>query len=842
MSRFSLIIALLLCSFASVAGAAPAEKAEADVESKHFYDYSELASFPLELDGAFAGQADGVLVVAGGRLGDGSPNLDVYTITPGDESFKGQDWTKIGTLEAPLLDGAAISDYSGDGGVRKDEPGLYCVGGLVDGKPSARVTKLVVSGGKVDTFDLPELPKPLVNAVGVKKENTLFVAGADAEGESLFLSLDINEEGAAWATLTAWPGPARTNAAMTLLEGKIYLFGGQDPATGQWLSGGAVFDPGRDWKELASAPVPLEGAYAVSCGVAHVLFFGVASEPADVLAYHMVTDAWVVNGRLKAPVEPLGVSGTGIKFNIIAYEGGVAGEASTRSTKYGWLDWAVVFAYMFGMLLIGAYLAKREKSGADFFRGGQRVPWWASGLSLFATGASAISLMAMPGKSFAGDWIYFSISIYAVIVLPISMFILAPIARRLNVSTSNEYLERRFNTGVRLFGAIIYSLNQMLGRMAAIMLLPAIAINSITGLDMTVSILIMGIVTTIYVTMGGLEAVIWTDVVQAVVMVGSVLVCLIFAGVGIHMGFGEAWDMLIDSGKLHMADWDLDMTRTVVYVLFANTLVGTIGGLSDQNYIQRVQCTPSEKEAQKAVAMQIAVAVPLNVVLFSLGTVLYLFYRTRVGDLNPALKFDGIFPLFAAQQLPPGMAGLVVAALLAATMSTLSAAVHSTSNLGVEDFYRRFTAGVTDHDCVKLGRILTVSLGIIGTGLALWLATAKSSSIWDLAILITGMISAPIVGIFNLGVFSKRANTFGVICGSIACIAFTLYMKYGSDYHINDFLYLPAGFVVCYVVGWVTSFFAPTPPEKIDGLTAYTLIGKKAAQKRAEAAAAVEGE
>jgi SSS family transporter len=481
------------------------------------------------------------------------------------------------------------------------------------------------------------------------------------------------------------------------------------------------------------------------------------------------------------------------------------------------------------MVCIGAVLARRERGTQDYFRGGQRIPWWASGLSLFATGASAISLMAMPGKAYAEDWAYFSISVYSAMCLPLALFVFVPIARRLKVATSNEYLERRFNLSIRLFGGVIFSLNQMLARMATIMLLPSIALSAIAGIPMETSILIMGVATTIYVTLGGLEAVVWTDVIQAIVMLVSVCVCVVWALASLRTDAAASMQILADNRKLQTFDFRFDLLRPTVYLMAANVLVTTLGGIGDQNFIQRVQCTPDERQARKAVLTQMAVAVPLNFVLFSLGTVLFLFYRERPDLLNPAMKTDGIYPLFAAQMLPAGVAGLVVASLLAATMSTLSSAVNSVANVGVEDFYRRLFPGASDHGALRLGRILSVALGVFGTGVALLLARTSLTSIWDLAVLVTGIVAAPIAGIFTLGIFTRRANSAGVMIGSLAAIATAVYARYGLEVH--PFAILVAGVAMCLVVGYIASLLLPSKPRDLNGLTVYDLLGPESANK-----------
>jgi solute:Na+ symporter, SSS family len=289
-------------------------------------------------------------------------------------------------------------------------------------------------------------------------------------------------------------------------------------------------------------------------------------------------------------------------------------------------------------------------------------------MSLFATMASAISLMTMPGKSYSGNWEWYAISIFSAITLPISLFVLAPIIRKLNIRTSNEYLDMRFGTIARIIGSTIFVLFQMLGRMAPIMILPAIALNAITGVSIEVCILIMAAVSISYTFMGGLSAVIWTDTIQGFIMIGTIAACLVLAIMKVGMGPIEIFQIANDADKLRVFDWNWDITYPTAWLFFIGILFTTLNNIGDQNFVQRVQSTSSIKETQKAIGLQMSVAVLVNALLFAVGTVLFIYYRQQPEQLNPSMKADGIYPFFSAQHLPIGVAGLMVAALLAATL------------------------------------------------------------------------------------------------------------------------------------------------------------------------------
>ncbi len=800
-SKYTLaaVVSWVLCS-AAFAGAG----------DESFFEFQQQPALATALDGACVGySANDLLVLGGNVVADGRSRAvrSVYVLADGADA-----WAELETLPEAIAEGA----------VANAADGMICVGGERDGRPSCKVVRYSLSEGKLVERSMPDLPFPMADAAAAVVSDHLYVAGVNSDTEEqVFLSLDLLAAGAEWKSLPVWPGEALIQPAAAGVEGRFYLFG-QQTAEGAGSVSAFEYDAVKGWRTLTSPPGDFASVLAGPCGDAHILLFDGGAVGKEILTYHTISDKWVTLGALPVAVSPMAFTAKGTEFSLVGTSHVVGGEAVLKPTKYSWIDHSVVAVFMVGMLYIGAYLAKREKNSQEYFRGGRRIPWWAAGLSLFATGASAVSLMSMPGKAFSGDWLFLSISFYIIVIfLPVSLLIYVPIARRLNVATAFEYLERRFNLSIRLYISVVWSLIQMLGRMAAVMLLPAYALSSIAGIPITVSILIMGVITTLYVYLGGLASVIWTDVIQAAIMIGAVGICTAWALLSLNAGAGEAWDVLVSAEKLHMFDWKVDWTQPCVLVMCLNVFVLAFGQIGDQNYIQRIQCTHTEREAKKAIITQLAVAVPLNVVLFTLGTVLFLFYRERPEMLSPAVKADAVFPLFAAQNLPIGLAGLVIVAVLAATMSTLSSALNSVANIGVEDFYRRLFKGATDHKCLILGRVLTACLGVFGTVAALVLVNTNLSSIWDLYLTILGILLGASAGVFTLGIFTRRANSAGVLIGAIASFVAVYYVK--NHTHLHFFLYQVVGVVTCVVVGYIASLLIRSKKKSLDGLTVYTI-------------------
>lgn len=706
-----------------------------------------------------------------------------------------------------------------------DQERIYAF--LKQASPNSKTQLLEIMpiSGQFEIRILAEIPENLTVISASFFRGSIFILAKpkSTEDPPLFMTIDPRQDSPEWATLEH--PPIKSSSELTLIaHSRIIMLVEAD----QTLPGENIllYDPQKGWMKRQQLQTDLSGSVALPSGDFHMLFMGAAEAPDQIIAYNLITDTWTKMGNLPDSLKPIA---SGLREDVQGYlmsESQVFRiRAVLQQTNYGWKDHIVLLIFMSIMVGIGVYLSKREKTNNDYFRGGQRIPFWASGLSLFATGASGISLMAMPGRAFETDWAYLSISFFTILVYPIVLYAYVPVARRLKVSTSNEYLERRYNLPLRLFGSVVYSLNQIAARLGAIMLLPAIAISAIAGIPMETSILIMGLITTLYATLGGLEGVIWTDVIQAIVMLAAVFLCSIWALLLIQADPSSIFATIQSEEKLRTFDLSISLLGPTSLVIFANVLATTIGTIGDQNFIQRVQCTPTEKDARKAVLTKLVIAVPLNIVLFSLGTILYLFYREQPQLLNPTLKTDSVFPLFAAQNLPAGLAGLVIAALFAATMSTLSSAINSTANLGVEDFYRRLFRNTSDKRCLLIGKLLTFLLGIIGTFVAIALLRTDLSSVWDLAIMLTGMILAPIAGIFFLGVFTVRTHSIGAIIGGVSAIVATYIIRTHTPIH--HFLYLPVGVIFCIIFGYVSSLLIPSHFKDLKGLTAYTIHKEK---------------
>lgn len=816
----------ILC-FAALLGLATLGLAQGEAD---WLRWSAGPSLPdsLGVGGAFVGAAQGAVIVAGGSnfpLPGGSKTYrdTIYVLAP---EGSGGRWRQAGKLPIAAAHGAAVSTPAG----------LLCLGGENDRGPLRDVFLLKWDASKrIVTVDHrpPDLPMACSYLSSAQSGSTVYVAGGKgARGEltSFWAMGGSANRRSPWQQLAPWPGPPRFGALLTAQhDGRqpgLYLFSGKHGR--DYLTDGYRYTPAtRSW--TATAPLRRAALLApiAAVGQSHILVFSgsdghdvdrwreLGSQycfPADVLAYHTITDTWAQVGRL--PVGVVGTTAVPWGKGFILPSGEIRPTVRTpcaqlvrvvsASRSFGPLDYAALVTYLAALLLIGAHFSAREKTTDDFFLAGHRIPWWAAGLSLMATQVSSIGFMAVPAKSFATDWVYFAGVITWFAVVPIVTRVFIPLFRRLNVTTAYEYLEGRFDVKVRCFSALVFSLMQ-LGRMAVVLYLPAAALSAVTGLSPHTSILIMGVLATAYTVAGGMEAVIWTDVIQAVVLVGGALLCIAAVVFGIDGGLGQFVRVALDDDKLRVANLSWDFATAALWVVLVGNVFTRLAGLTaDQAVVQRYLTTQDAKQSARALWLDVAVSIPWAIIVFGLGTALYVFYKTHPELLAPGSKTIEAVPLFVAQCLPSGLSGLIIAAIFAAAMSSLDSSMHSVATTWTTDFYARLSATVSDRHRLRFARALTIVLGLFGTATALWIASAEVKSLWDLFIKIMGLFTGGLSGLFILGLITTRTGALAALVGALASVAaMVLVWRFRL---VHPLLYTAVGVVVCLFVGYAASF------------------------------------
>jgi len=329
----------------------------------------------------------------------------------------------------------------------------------------------------------------------------------------------------------------------------------------------------------------------------------------------------------------------------------------------------------------------------------------------------------------------------------------------------------------------------------------------------------MGFIATIYTVLGGIKAVIWTDVVQVIVLFGGALLCLGIIVFSIDGGLGGLMDIATTDDKTRIFDWSYDLTIPSVWLFLILAVADTVTWPRDQVMVQRVLSTKSDKEAGFSVWTLAAIVAPGSIMFFSLGTALYGFYKVNPEQLSPLLDLDATFPYFIASQLPMGITGLIIAALFAASMSTLDSSMNSVATIIVVDFYKRFKKNATDHASLVLAKWLTVATGVFGTVFALILSRYSMPSLFDTFIMLTGLLGGGFGGVYALGMFTRRATWQGACVGIVTSIFAALVVRAYTDIHV--LLYGGVAIITCIVVGYVVSLPFPHQYDRLRGLTVF---------------------
>ncbi|AWO00840.1 hypothetical protein DLD77_03575 [Chitinophaga alhagiae] len=813
--------------------------------------WSKGGELPVKegLGHAAAGASNGVLLIAGGsnfdrpiREGGQKVVYDrIYIAKDGNTA----EWQEAGRLPAPVANAAVVNLGSG----------LLVMGGT-DGKTASDRMYLLYfkpSSGKVEidtTF--PRLPLPLVAPAAVNIGNHIYMAGGQRENnvpQHGFWRLDLSAgSDRVWEALPAWPGSGCFGAALAVQSNGerecIYLFGGKGPAG--YLKDAFSYDVRHNrWKTIAALPGAAFYSAVAPLGQTHIMLFsGSDGHEADkaidmgdsyhmsreVRAYHTITDTWTVFSTM-----PAGVAGAALVQwnNRLLLAGGelrpgvrTSGiQVATLQTihpksQFGWIDYTTLLFYLLGLGLMSFYFSRRKQNAGDYLLGSKNIPYWAAGISIMATQVSAIGFMSIPAKAYAVNWAYFAGVFTWFVAVPIVTRAYIPFIRKLNVASAYHYLEVRFNAGARLFAGSVFVLFQ-LARMGLVLYLPSLALAAVTPLDTVTCILIMGVLSTVYTVVGGIEAVIWIEVAQAILLLGGGIVCIILAIAGLKGGLSDFFVQGMADHKFSLGEMNWDFTSSTLIVILIGNIFIRLGNLtSDQAVVQRYMTTSDLRQAKRSVWTDVAVSIPWALVVYGLGTALYLYYKQHPDQLNPAIAADGILPMFIGQRAPAGLSGLIIAAIFAASMSTLEGSIHSVATIFTTDFYGRYKKNMTQQQAGNVAKIATVVLGSFATGLSLVLVFMDVNSILDVFQEVTGLFIGASTALFMLGIFTTRTNATGALIGAVSSGLILYLVKTMTP--LSFWLYSAIGFLSCYVIGYLSSLVFPGR-KALEGLTFYSI-------------------
>lgn len=681
-----------------------------------------------------------------------------------------------------------------------------------------QLTRLRLSGDQLVSQALAPLPEPLSQAQATVLAGAVYVAGLAADSRAQLYKLDPAADRPAWKALAAWPGGGQPVALV-----------GQTHALFLTLADRQLrWSPDQGWTATTAPIAPPVAGSGRAIGQAHVLYL--AGEPGQakrLLSFHTITGSWAeLSAGLASDARWPTSWKTGLAWmqgdNAHGHAQFASAEVEAGKLMLRWLDWLVIAVYLVAMLGMGLYFYLREKrnSTSDFFVGGRSIPFWAAGVSLYAANTSSISYIAIPAKAFETNWQYLTNNLIAVMGLMFVAVWIVPLLRRLDLMSVFSYLETRFHPAIRMLSSALCILVQLGSRMSVILFLPSLAIATITGIDMVWSILMMGGFTIAYTALGGMKAVVWTDVVQLVVKMGGALFAIGFIVWHLNGGLGELAREAAAADKTKMFDFSFDLTKATVWGFIFLVLFDVVLTFpKDQVLMQRTLSTKDDRDAGRSIWAFAAIMIPGGFVFYSIGTALYVYYKANPERMNPLLSIDATFPMFIAAELPMGVTGLIIAGIFAAAMATLSSIINSVATLASVDFYEKLVKNPDPKKSVLFAELMTVAAGLIGVGFALILSRYDIHSLFDVSIELAGLLGGGFAGAYTLGMFTRRANSQGVAIGVASAILLTTIAW--SMKLVHPYFYLAISILLCIVIGYLASLLFPPPKQSLKGLTIY---------------------
>ncbi len=527
----------------------------------------------------------------------------------------------------------------------------------------------------------------------------------------------------------------------------------------------------------------------------------------------------------------------------------------TRSGGFTQIDLVILIVYLVAVLFVGIIFSKKDMKGKEFFKGDGTIPWWVTSVSVFATLLSPISFLALAGNSYAGTWFldmkgkeFFkgdgtipwwvtSVSVFATLLSPISFLALAgnsyagtwflwfaqlglfiavpltikfflPVYSRLDIDTAYHYLEIRFGSKLlRILGALMFIIYQV-GRMSIIMYLPCVALSPLIGIKVETLIIVMGVIAIIYSYTGGIKSVLWTDFIQGLVLILGVIFALVYLLSNIKGGLGTVFNELVNNQKLLSADqklFDINILKSSAFILVLGGGLNTFASfVSSQDIVQRFTTTTDKKKLNKMMLTNGVLSLFVATVFYLIGTALAVFYN---GNADVAdIARDKIFAHYIAYELPVVVTGLLLAAIYAAAQSTLSTGLNSVATSWSLDIQPYISKNISEEQQTRLARYISLGVGVLTIVVSIKLANGDITSAYETFNAFMGLVLGVLVGIFILGVFTKKANAGSTLLAFIAASVVILLIKiYVKDEYVTSWSYSIISITVSLVVGLLTS-------------------------------------
>ena len=470
------------------------------------------------------------------------------------------------------------------------------------------------------------------------------------------------------------------------------------------------------------------------------------------------------------------------------------------------IDLAIVIIYLAAVLFAGMYFSKKSMTGKEYFKGDGTIPWWVTSVSIFATLLSPISFLSIAGNSYNGTWVLWFAQLGIFIAVPLTIRLFLPVYSKLKIDTAYHYLELRYKSkGLRVLGALLFIIYQI-GRMSIIMYLPSVVLAPLVGININILIIIMGIIAIVYSYGGGLKSVLWTDFIQGLVLIAGVVFTLIYLVFSIDGGIGTIFTTL-QNGKFLAPNeviFDPNILKSSVFIILFGAGINTFSSyISSQDVVQRFTTTTDIKELRKMTFGNGFLSIGTTTVIYLIGTALFVFYHQNP-HLLQTVHQDQIFASFIVYQLPIGISGILIAAIYAASQSTLSTGLNSVATSWVLDIQDSFNREISEEKQTRIAKLVSLGVGIIAIIVSMILANGEIKSAYEWFNSFMGLVLGVLAGIFVLGVITKKATSIGAYAGFFTSAIIVINLKYNHP-EVTSWSYAIISIGISCIIGYIIS-------------------------------------
>jgi len=467
-------------------------------------------------------------------------------------------------------------------------------------------------------------------------------------------------------------------------------------------------------------------------------------------------------------------------------------------TMFRTSDLIALILFLAGMAGMGLYFARKNNSTEEYFLGNRSFPGWAVGLSMLGTSISSVTFLALPAAAYVLDYRQAVSNLAMPVAAVLAIVIFIPFFRQGRMTSAFEYLEERYGVLVRSYAALSFVMLQGL-RLAIVLYLVSIPLATLFGCHIAWVILIGGFVVALYTVLGGIEAVIWTDVVQTIILLLGAVLCFFLILGDLPGGVGQVFEIGREFNKFSPGPISFRLDdRTFLVVLLLGLVNFTTEYSSNQNVVQRYIAAKSTREARKATLICVIMSVPTWMSFFFLGTCLFAYYHVNPDPAVAAMEPDQVLPTFLLSKAPPFIGGVIISACLAAAMSSLDSSINAISTVCTVDFVKRFGRKREDASCLKIAKSIACVAAAVMIGGALLIHFVPKESMNDFGIITSSMFGGGMLGIFLLGFFTRRVGNRAVVLGTATAIVFNFYLM------LNTFGVLPAALSLKVHSYWTT--------------------------------------